>query len=440
MTRRVLIGFLALLSYLRVSSSRDGASRASSTSLSTAATSTTGSRSSCPGPCAATAPSTSSSSTAPSSPNLLFFFEGGGACWDYDTCSGRAGMLGAANPNGIADDYMAAVHGQVRVADRERRRPGPAAAQPDRPADQGLEHRLHAVLHRRRAHRQPRRRPTWIRPAPSRRSRGTTPASTTRPRRPTTRPAQFPSVNKLLVTGFSAGGTATSAAYYFVRTAHRSAARLPAQRLRPGLPGAERRLQLARAARPDPRVVGPGLGVQPAARPASTRTTSAASTGWWRRPSRTTRSPTRRTRATTTTRASPTSGSTIRTTRRRCSRSGTRTRTTWSTMLRHAPQRQLLHPARPADQRQPLLDHHHLHRQPRLPADGEEAPLVGVPRVAARAVVQVLQRVRADGDVPPAASSTRTRAPASTSRPTGTTTRIRGCSIVAPLINGALGG
>src|SRR5688572_17057966 len=41
-----------------------------------------------------------------SSPNVLFFFEGGGACWDYDTCSGRAGVLGAANPNGIADDYM----------------------------------------------------------------------------------------------------------------------------------------------------------------------------------------------------------------------------------------------------------------------------------------------------------------------------------------------
>ena len=41
-----------------------------------------------------------------SSPDLLFFFEGGGACWDYDTCSGRTGGLGAANPNGIADDYM----------------------------------------------------------------------------------------------------------------------------------------------------------------------------------------------------------------------------------------------------------------------------------------------------------------------------------------------
>src|SRR5262245_50801393 len=29
------------------------------------------------------------------SPNLVFYLEGGGACWDYDTCSGRAGKLGA---------------------------------------------------------------------------------------------------------------------------------------------------------------------------------------------------------------------------------------------------------------------------------------------------------------------------------------------------------
>ncbi|WP_279636069.1 pectin acetylesterase-family hydrolase [Corallococcus terminator] len=41
-----------------------------------------------------------------SSPNLLFMMEGGGACWDYDSCSGRTGILGAANPNGIPDDYM----------------------------------------------------------------------------------------------------------------------------------------------------------------------------------------------------------------------------------------------------------------------------------------------------------------------------------------------
>ncbi len=43
---------------------------------------------------------------SPSSTNLLIMFEGGGACWDYETCSGQAGALGAANPNGIADDYI----------------------------------------------------------------------------------------------------------------------------------------------------------------------------------------------------------------------------------------------------------------------------------------------------------------------------------------------
>jgi len=37
---------------------------------------------------------------------MVVLFEGGGACWDYDTCSGRAGVLGASNPNGLSDDYM----------------------------------------------------------------------------------------------------------------------------------------------------------------------------------------------------------------------------------------------------------------------------------------------------------------------------------------------
>src|SRR4029453_5558698 len=39
------------------------------------------------------------------SPNLLLFFEGGGACWDYDTCRGGAGGVGAANPNSLAGGY-----------------------------------------------------------------------------------------------------------------------------------------------------------------------------------------------------------------------------------------------------------------------------------------------------------------------------------------------
>ena len=33
-------------------------------------------------------------------------FEPGGACWDYDSCSGAGGVRGAANPHGIPDDHM----------------------------------------------------------------------------------------------------------------------------------------------------------------------------------------------------------------------------------------------------------------------------------------------------------------------------------------------
>ena len=39
------------------------------------------------------------------SDNLVVVFEPGGACWDYDSCAGRNGIRGAANPNGIPDDH-----------------------------------------------------------------------------------------------------------------------------------------------------------------------------------------------------------------------------------------------------------------------------------------------------------------------------------------------
>jgi Pectinacetylesterase len=38
--------------------------------------------------------------------NTIIYMEGGGACWDYESCSGKLGVLGARNPNGIPDDYM----------------------------------------------------------------------------------------------------------------------------------------------------------------------------------------------------------------------------------------------------------------------------------------------------------------------------------------------
>jgi hypothetical protein len=150
------------------------------------------------------------------SPNLVFYFEGGGACWDYDTCSGRAGVLGAANPNGIADNYMAgfepryvapilngndpglplrsrtdlvtkgwnAVYlpyctGDVHVGNNTAVYADPTGAQPPITwHHNGYNNTMGAIAF---AHQ------------------------------------QFPSVQKLLVSGFSAGGTGTSAAYYFVR-------------------------------------------------------------------------------------------------------------------------------------------------------------------------------------------------------------------------------
>lgn len=38
--------------------------------------------------------------------NYVIYLEGGGACWDYGSCSGEEGIRGARNPDGIVDDYM----------------------------------------------------------------------------------------------------------------------------------------------------------------------------------------------------------------------------------------------------------------------------------------------------------------------------------------------
>lgn len=42
----------------------------------------------------------------PHTRNTIIYMEGGGACWDYASCSGQTGVRGARNPNGIPDDYM----------------------------------------------------------------------------------------------------------------------------------------------------------------------------------------------------------------------------------------------------------------------------------------------------------------------------------------------
>ncbi|BCG24424.1 hypothetical protein TUM18999_26150 [Pseudomonas tohonis] len=42
----------------------------------------------------------------PNTSNTIIYMEGGGACWDYASCTGQTGIRGARNPNGIPDDYM----------------------------------------------------------------------------------------------------------------------------------------------------------------------------------------------------------------------------------------------------------------------------------------------------------------------------------------------
>lgn len=39
------------------------------------------------------------------SDNLIVVLEPGGACWDYDSCTGKSGIRGAANVNGLSDDH-----------------------------------------------------------------------------------------------------------------------------------------------------------------------------------------------------------------------------------------------------------------------------------------------------------------------------------------------
>lgn len=153
---------------------------------------------------------------SPSSNNLLLYFEGGGACWDYETCSGQAGILGAAHPNGIPDDYMAEFQPQyvsplVNGAD-----PGIPGRAKNSIATEGWDvvympyctgdvHVGNNVV-------------TYDDPS------GQEPPLVWRHAGYTNTlealdylEGRFPSIGKLLVSGFSAGGTATHAAYYQAR-------------------------------------------------------------------------------------------------------------------------------------------------------------------------------------------------------------------------------
>jgi hypothetical protein len=153
---------------------------------------------------------------SPTSNNLLISFEGGGACWDYPSCSGQIGILGAANPNGIPTDYITQFKAKyvsplVNGAD-----PGIPFRAKQNIATNGFDmvympyctgdvHVGNAVR-------------TYTDPT------GANPPITFRHVGYNNTLAalnflhgRFPSINKLLVTGFSAGGVASSAVFYQAR-------------------------------------------------------------------------------------------------------------------------------------------------------------------------------------------------------------------------------
>lgn len=153
---------------------------------------------------------------SPTSDNLLLYFEGGGACWDFDSCSGREGILGAANSNGIPNGYiegflpkfvaplvngndpgipgrsrtdlitkgwdvvyMPYCTGDVHVGNSTTTYVDPLGQEPDLVwHHNGYNNTIAALNHL---------------------------------------ASEFPNINKLLVSGFSAGGVATGVGYYFAR-------------------------------------------------------------------------------------------------------------------------------------------------------------------------------------------------------------------------------
>lgn len=153
----------------------------------------------------------------PGSNNLLVLFEGGGACWDYATCSGQAGILGAAHPNGIPNNYIQEfqpkyVSPLVNGADpgipifrAKKNLPTNGWDMVYMPYCTGDVHVGNAV----RTYTDP----TGVNPPITWRHVGynNTVAAMNHVK------TRFPTIGKALITGFSAGGVTSSAGYYKVR-------------------------------------------------------------------------------------------------------------------------------------------------------------------------------------------------------------------------------
>ena len=152
----------------------------------------------------------------PTSNNLLLYFEGGGACWDYESCSGRLGILGAANRNGLPDDYIEStlpkfVAPLVNGADpgipfRSRTdlvtKGWDVVYMPYCTGDVHVGNSLTTYVD-----------PTGQEPPLVWHHNGYNNTIAALGELAT----RFPNINKLLVSGFSAGGVATGVGYYFAR-------------------------------------------------------------------------------------------------------------------------------------------------------------------------------------------------------------------------------
>jgi len=153
---------------------------------------------------------------SPTSNNMVISYEGGGACWDYPSCSGQAGILGAAHPNGIPSDYITQFEPQYVSPIINGADPGiPGRAKnpivtngwdmvyvPYCTGDVHVGNRVVTYTD-----------PTGVNPPIVFRHNGYNNSVALLNFLHT----RFPSINKLLVTGFSAGGVASAATFYTAR-------------------------------------------------------------------------------------------------------------------------------------------------------------------------------------------------------------------------------
>jgi hypothetical protein len=153
---------------------------------------------------------------SPTSNNMAISFEGGGACWDYPSCSGQTGILGAANPNGIPTDYITQFKAKYVSPIINGADPGiPGRSKnnlvtngwdmvyvPYCTGDVHVGNRVATYTD-----------PTGVNPPITFRHNGYNNSVAIA----NFLHGRFPSINKLLVTGFSAGGVASSATFYNMR-------------------------------------------------------------------------------------------------------------------------------------------------------------------------------------------------------------------------------